>query len=246
MIVTVVGLYYYSPVADSQSKNIQVKSYSSIASIAGADASKLGVIEYINSSVSMTVDGATATLLTTMLTSYDANESGILLSALHNVETAWPILLVVHNFENSSQYTFIPIFSMVLKQPETVNTTLSMTSSITFLASSGSAISAAPTAQFFPTGTYSSGWFGRAYSFNNHNTNGLIAWLLTGTAVSALVILLVTGGAGLPLAAIVAAAAVLRLINWMGSYREVYYADSTNWMSALYWHPPAWIAYSLV
>ena len=251
MVVAVVGLYYYSPVADNQSENIQVKSYSSIVSIASADASKLGMMESMNSSASVTRDGVTVTLLTTTLTSQDANESGILLSALYNGEAAGSILLVVHNFENSSQYTFIPIFSTVLKQPETVNTSLSRTSSIAFLTSNGSTVNATPAAQFFPTGTYSSGWLGWAYSFNNYNTQGLIAWLLTGAAVSALVVLLVTGGAGWPIATIVAAAliasaAVLGLINWMGSYQGVYYAYSTNWMAALYGHPPTWIAYNPV
>ena len=75
--------------------------------------------------------------------------------------------------------------------------------------------------------------------------------MLTGAAVSALVVLLVTGGAGWPIATIVAAAliasaAVLGLINWMGSYQGVYYAYSTNWMAALYGHPPTWIAYNPV
>ena len=251
MVVAVVGLYHYSPVADNQSENIQVKSYSSIVSIASADASKLGMMESMNSSASVTRDGVTVTLLTTTLTSQDANESGILLSALYNGEAAGSILLVVHNFENSSQYTFIPIFSTVLKQPETVNTSLSRTSSIAFLTSNGSTVNATPAAQFFPTGTYSSGWLGWAYSFNNYNTQGLIAWLLTGAAVSALVVLLVTGGAGWPIATIVAAAliasaAVLGLINWMGGYQGVYYAYSTNWMAALYGHPPTWIAYNPV
>lgn len=131
-----------------------------------------GGLGSLNNSASVTRDGVTVTLLTTTLTSQDANESGILLSALYNGEAAGSILLVVHNFENSSQYTFIPIFSTVLKQPETVNTSLSRTSSIAFLTSNGSTVNATPAAQFFPTGTYSSGWLGWAYSFNNYNTQG--------------------------------------------------------------------------
>ncbi|QRF75102.1 hypothetical protein Thermo_00595 [Thermoplasmatales archaeon] len=47
-------------------------------------------------------------------------------------------------------------------------------------------------------------------------------------------------------AALVASAAVLGLINWMGGYQGVYYADSTNWIASLYGHPPAWIAYNPV
>jgi hypothetical protein len=245
LVVLMVGLYYYPPVINNQSGNMQVRSYSSIASKSNAEASKLGLMKSSNSSSSITKDGVTVTFITTTLTSKDPNESGILLSVLYNGKVAGSVLMVVYNFQKSSQYTFIPIFSTVLKHTETVNTSLSMPS---LNASSGSAT---PDAQFVPVGTYSSGWLGWAYSFNNYNTQGLISWLVTGAAVSALIVLLVTGGAGWPVAAIVAAAlvasaAVLGLINWMGGYQGIYYAASTNWWATIYGYPPAWISYNPV
>jgi hypothetical protein len=251
VVVSLVGLYYYSPIADSQSANIPVRPNSYIASIANSDTSKLGMMESTNNSASVTRDGVSVTFETTVLTSHDAGESGMLLSVLYNGETAGSVLLVVNNFENSSQYTFIPIFSSVLIQSETFNTSLSLASSTPLVASNGSDLSVTPAAQFLPVGTYSSGWLGWAYSFNNYNTQGLMAWLVAGAAVSVLVVLLATAGLGWPIAAIVAAvlvasAAVLGLINWMGGYQGIYYAESTNWMAAFYGHPPAWISYNPV
>ena len=67
MVVAVVGLYHYSPVADNQSENIQVKSYSSIVSIASADASKLGMMESMNSSASVTREISSVLIVNTSL-----------------------------------------------------------------------------------------------------------------------------------------------------------------------------------
>jgi hypothetical protein len=232
-------------------ENIQVQSYHSIASKASADASKLGMKEFKTCSTSMSRDGITVTLQTTRLTSQNANENGVILTSLYNGEVTGSILLAVHNFKNSNQYTFIPIFSTVLKHPETINASLSSISPITPLASNSINANTVPDAYHIPVGTYSSGWLGWAYSFNNYNTQGLIHWLEVGAGVSFFIILLVTLGVGLPVAAIIvaalaAAASVLGLINWMGGYQGIYFAESANWIATYFGYPVSWISYNPV
>ena len=221
LALSIVSLYYYAPVVNTSSANIQQKSYTSVVSITNRDISKLGMIESGHSSTSTTLKGITLTFIKTTLKSNNGNGIGIIYSVLYNIEAIGSVIMIAHNFKNSTLYTFIPVFSSVLKGSETVNTSYNINTSSNLHALSGRTEKIVPAGQFLPVGKYSSGWLGWADSFNNYNTQGLIAWLAAGGAVSALIILLVTGGLGWPIAAIVAAAlvasaAVLDLINWMG------------------------------
>ncbi|MCL5802242.1 MAG: hypothetical protein M1529_00285 [Candidatus Thermoplasmatota archaeon] len=201
-----------------------------------------------NNSFSVTRNNMNITFIQTGLMENETNNTGFTVTVLVNNHVSGSIMEITRRVDNNYNYTLIPFYSTILKSTKSfeLNTTVASRSNRSYVNSIVS-----NDVQYFPTGTYSTGFAGWAYSWSQYQLEGLLFILGGGQGVSDLVMAMASAGIATAIAVIMAplllaSIGVIGYIDWMGGYQGVYYAYSTNWMAALYGHPPTWIAYNPV
>lgn len=168
------AVLWFSPVVYSPS-NTQSSSpsYAQLLPEISKTVSQNGLHAIANETFTMSGQDHTISFIESYLASSTDNSTGFLITVLLDNLVSGSVMEITQNYGNTSTFSIIPRYL------SNVNTTneLSVTNDVT-IANNASSVS--PDAQTFPSGTYTSGWLGWAYSWNNYNTELLVAWLAVG------------------------------------------------------------------
>lgn len=136
---------------------------------------------------------------------------------------------------NGYSYTLIPIYSTILGSAISfqLNSTASGFQSNTKVQNMVSS-----DVQYFPTGTYTTGFAGWAYSWSQYQLGGLLIALGTGQGISDLVMAMISSGISAAIATIMApillvSIGVIGYIDWMGGYHGIYIGYTTSFWGGL-------------
>ena len=191
-----------------------------------------------NNSFSITRNNMNITFIQTGLMENETNNTGFTVTVLVNNHVSGSIMEITRRVDNNYNYTLIPFYSTILKSTKSfeLNTTVANRSNRSYINSTVS-----NDVQYFPTGTYSTGFAGWAYSWSQYQLEGILT-LLTGagaiSSIPAIVSAMVAAGVSASIAVIIgpvllASVPALVYIDWMGGYNGIYVGYTTSFWGGL-------------
>lgn len=174
MVFGLLFLYYSVPVDQSAHLNSKQIILPAIEPRIDSGLASMGMQETSSHTFKLSKDGNKVTLMISSLYAIKDNATGYVITVLVNSYVSGSIIERVHQDQNGTNFTLIPVYSAIMKNAENfrLNNSPSIGGNISSHLSSSPAI-ATPVAQIFPEGTYTSSMYGWAYSWNNYNTQGL-------------------------------------------------------------------------
>lgn len=250
----------YAPIAARPTIQTSNQPFSNFDPAVTSYLSEYGMHYLGNKSVTIDRSGNTVDFLQSSLISYQNNTTGYIFTSEYDGLVAGSIMAIYASSNTQTSLTLVPIYSTILKNVEHVILNSSTTYATGNCSSSQHKSQIfAPDYQVFPVGTYSTGWAGWAYSWNEYNTQGLIVFVgfygaLGGAGVTAAIAAAVSAGVALTVASvlipfILAAMAAIAYVDWMGDYKGVYVGECTSlWGSFVTGHPYGllWLAHNPV
>lgn len=188
-----------------------------------------------NNSFSVTRNNMNITFIQSGLMENKTNNTGFTVTVLVNNHVSGSIMEITRRVDNNYNYTLIPFYSTILKSTKSfeLNTTVASRSNRSYVNSIVS-----NDVQYFPTGTYSTGSAGWAYSWSQYQLEGLLFILGSGQGVSDLVMAMASAGIATAIAVIMAplllaSIGVIGYIDWMGGYNGIYVGYTTSFWGGL-------------
>jgi hypothetical protein len=240
-LIVAIGIsaLWFSPVADSvspvRSGNI---SYAKIEPEISRIIQNHGMHVIEKHSFSLIADGMNITFMISSLMENKTYNTGIAVTVIMNNHVIGSIMGLTLKDGNGYCYTLIPLYSTILKSTMSFhlnNTNFSSTSNPQVQNTVSS------DAQYFPTGTFSTGFAGWAYSWSQYQLEGLLT-LLTGSgavlSIPTVVSAIVSAGISAAVAEIIGpilltSAPVLVYFVWMGGYNGIYVGYTTSFWGGL-------------
>ncbi len=192
-----------------------------------------GMIAVTDNSFSITKGSMNITFLFSNLKGNGTNNTGFTFTVLMNNHVSGSIMELTRNRGNSYNYTLVPFYSTILESTQSfqLNNAVVNSSNHSYVNSIAS-----NDVQYFPTGTYTTGFAGWAYSWNQYQLDGLLT-LLTGPgailSIPSVISAMVAAGVSATIAGVIgpvllASVPILTYIDWMGGYNGIYVAYPTS------------------
>ena len=231
-----ISALWFSPVADSvspvRSGNI---SYVQIEPEISRIIQNHGMHVIEKHSFSLIGDGMNITFMISSLMENKTYNTGIAVTVIMNNHVIGSIMGLTLKDGNGYCYTLIPLYSTILKSTMSFhlnNTNFSSTSNPNVQNTVSS------DAQYFPTGTFSTGFAGWAYSWSQYQLEGLLTILGSGEGASVIAAGMASAGIATAIAVIMvplllASIGVIGYIDWMGGYNGIYVGYTTSFWGGL-------------
>ena len=237
-LIVAIGLsaLWFSPVADSVSlARSGSTSYAKIEPEISRIVQDHGMHVAGKYSFSLTGDGMKITFMISNLMENKTYNKGIVVTVMIGNRLIGSIMGLTIKQDNGYYYSFIPLYSTILK-----STTSFQLNSTAVSSSSNPPIQnmVSGDVQYFPTGTYSTGYAGWAYSWSQYQLEGLLTVLGSGEGASVIVAGMASAGIATAIAVIMvplllASIGIIGYIDWIGGYNGIYVGYTTSFWGGL-------------